>query len=287
MKRRDTLKFLGVASIGAAYTGLNPAWAQQNSITLDPMKAEDLHFMHRKLAFSTDERLSYWYIRAVRYGFQDGVFTPFWNMHVGIIYKIENMADYRYRAKAVLKIFYSDLETGELIETFNNPYTGEAREVMQPPLAQVNRIFSLQGVEQPAFDINSENKNGSVSRNGEIGPAWIIGDDVWLNGDVIYRSELPNDLGQLIQVNDWSTYHGSLSQLLDQNRTSADATHTFNDINTFNHPWIGMEGIDAWSVSRGFGRKFHDVSGMPPMWRDFVKETNPELLEDNPDIFNF
>ena len=206
-------------------------------------------------------------------------------MHVGIIYKIENLDEHKYMAKAVLKIFYTDIETGELIETFDNPYTGETRDVLQPKLAQVNRTFNLHGVEQPAFNINTENKNGPVTRNGNIGPAWVIGDDLWVNGDVIYRAEMPNDLGQLIQVNDWSTYHGSMKQVADPKLMSADATHTFNDINTFNHPWIGMNGVNAWSISRGFGRKSHSINGMPEKWRQLTAKEHPELLSDNPDIF--
>jgi hypothetical protein len=285
MKRRDTLKLMGSAALAATAVGSSISKGQESSLSLNPATAEDLHYIHRKLAFSIDERLTYWYIRAVRYGFRDGVFMPFWNMHVGIIYKLENLGDHKYMAKAVLKIFYTDIETGELLETFNNPYSGEIREVMQPKLARANRTFVLRGVEQPAFDINSEKKNGPVTRNGDIGPAWIIGDDIWVNGDVIYRAELPNDLGQLIQVNDWSTYQGSMKQVADPSLMSADATHTFNDINTFNHPWIGMDGVKAWSISRGFGRKFHSVEGMPEIWRQFTEKSNPELIEDNPNIF--
>ncbi|MBT5766051.1 MAG: hypothetical protein HOI58_04255 [Kordiimonadaceae bacterium] len=285
MKRRDTLKLIGATAMAAATPKACLSHSQENRLILDPAKAEDLHYIHRKLAFSIDERLTYWYIRAVRYGFKEGVFTPFWNMHVGIIYKLENLDKHKYMAKAALKIFYSDLETGELIETFDNPYTGATRDVLQPKLAKVSRKFNLHGVEQPAFDINSEKKTGPVTRNGNIGPAWIIGDDIWVNGDVIYRAEMPNDLGQLIQVNDWSTYQGSMKQVSDPNLMTADATHTFNDINTFNHPWIGMEGVNAWSISGGFGRKSHSVDGMPDTWRKLTEKTHPELLDDNPDIF--
>jgi hypothetical protein len=76
-----------------------------------------------------------------------------------------------------------------------------------------------------------------------------------------------------------------MKQVSDPNLMTADATHTFNDINTFNHPWIGMEGVNAWSISRGFGRKSHSVDGMPDTWRKLTEKTHPELLDDNPDIF--
>lgn len=285
MKRRETLKFLGAGIAGLTTLNSQKSFSLDTAPPLNVNSPEDLHYIHKKLAYSLDERLTYWYIRAVRYGFKDGVLTPFWNMHVGIIYKLKNIADHHYKVQAAMKIFYSDLETGEMLEWFNNPYTGERREVAQPGLALVTREHDLKGVVQPSFDINSENKNGPVTRNGNIGPAWVIGDDIWINGDVVYRAELPNDLGQLISVNDWSTYHGSMKQINDPDIMSADATHTFNDLNTFNHTWIGMEGIKAWSVSRGFGRKSQSIDDMPDKWKKFVSKTNPELLENNPDIF--
>jgi hypothetical protein len=115
-----------------------------------------------------------------------------------------------------------------------------------------------------------------------IGPAWIIHDDVWCNADLVVRAEPPNDLDMTIQVNDWSTLHGSISEVADPDVKSAAATHTFNDINTFNHPWIGMHGVPANSVSRGFGRKSHSLDGMPAQWRAFMAEHHHDVLADIP-----
>lgn len=285
MERRTALGLMGTAAIGASTSGLiGSAPAKAQMMNLDPSKPEDVHYMHRKLCFSHDDRLSYWYIRAVRYGLMDGIFTPFWNMHVGMIFKTEDISENRYRSKSVIKIFYSDLESGELIKTFDNPYTGKRVDVRQPGLMKPERIFDLLGGGRsatPAGELNEDGKErGATNRNNKIGPAWIIGDDVWLNADMIYRSETPNDIERLIQVNDWETFHGSMAEVANPNLTSAAATHTFNDINTFNASWYEMEGINAQSVSRGFGRKSHSLTDMPQMWLDFMKDTHPEVLDD-------
>lgn len=284
INRRSALKLMGSTALGASSLGLSGFSAAANAPGLDVANPEHLHRMHRKLAYTFDDRLVYWNIDAVRMGFRDGILTPFWNMHVGMIFKIESLAEYRYSVKHVIKIFYSDLKTGKLLETFDNPYTGEVSDVAQPKLAKGERIFGLNGVEraEPSSSADSKEK-GPTMRNDELGPAKIIGDDIWLNADSIFRAEAPNRLGRLIQVNDWSTYLGSVSEVADPNVTSAAATHTFNDLNTFNHNWIGMQGIDdAWSISRGFGRKSHSADAMPDEWKAFVAATHPELLSDNP-----
>lgn len=286
LTRRKFGKLGAGLALGTCSLGLSSGIAAgSNRLKLDASNPEHLHLMHRKLAYTLDERPVYWNIDAVRLGFRDGILTPFWNMHVGMIFKIESLADFRYRVKHVIKIFYSDLKTGELLESFNNPYTNEMREVAQPKLVKGERIFGLNGVERAESSAPDSESKGATMRSDELGPAKIIGDDVWLNADSIFRAETPNRLGRLIQVNDWSTYHGSLSELADPSVTSAAATHTFNDLNTFNHNWIGMQGIDdAWSISRGFGRKNHSVEGMPDQWKDFVADTHPELLSD---VLNF
>lgn len=290
MKRRTTLSLLGGGLLGGSLIGkfapvsANSEVKKSSRIPLNPANLEDIHFMQRKLAYTYDDRLVFWYIRAVRYGLQDGIFTPFWNMHAGYAFRIEDLDEYRYRSFAIGKIFYTDLKTGELLKYFDNPYTGERRQVEQPELVRFNRTHGLRGVERAAASPVETNKDetsrGTVTHNDDIGPAWIIGDDVWVNGDIVERRELPNDLGHVVQVNDWFTSHGSLSNVANPDLKSAPSTHTFNDINTFNSPWIGMDGIDASSVSRGFGRKTHAVQEMPDSWRKFMAESHPEILAD-------
>tara|TARA_B110000438_G_scaffold297836_1_gene344891 strand:- start:123 stop:506 length:384 start_codon:yes stop_codon:yes gene_type:complete len=119
-----------------------------------------------------------------------------------------------------------------------------------------------------------------VTTNNRIVPAWVFNDDVWCNADLVVRAETPNSLDMTIQVNEWSTYHGSLKEVSDPDVMSAAATFNFNDINTFNHPWIGMKGVAANSVSRGRDRKSHYLDGMPPAWRAFMAEHEPEAYAD-------
>ena len=277
ISRRNSL---GLMSAGLLTTACSPASssaAGPEPLKLDINKPEDLHYMHRKLAYTLDEnQLTYWNIEALRMGFRDGVLTPFWKLHVGIVYKVKDLGPNRYENSAILKIFYTDLKTGELLESFDNPYTGKTVEAQQPGLFKTTRVFGMNGVDHG-------DKKDNVFRDDRLGPARIIGDDIWLNADSILRSEPPNRRNKLVQVNDWSTYLGSMREVADPSLTSASATHTFNDLNTFNSSWSGMDGLkNVWSISRGFGRKSHTPDALPDIWKKFARETNPELLSDKP-----
>jgi len=275
--RRTSLALLGGGLVSASCDSQSTTSKQTDHLLLDVSNPENLHYMHRKLAYALDDRLTYWSIEALRMGFRDGVLTPFWNLHVGIIYKCENLGEFRYRNDAVLKVYYTDLKTGQLLETFDNPYTGETVSAVQPKLFKTSRIFGLTGIEPKNKD------NPRIYKNDAIGPARIIGDDIWLNADSILRSEPPNRKNRLLQVNDWSTYHGSMNEVSNPALQSAAATHTFNDLNTFNHSWVGMDDVpEVWSISRGFGRKSHSPEGLPEIFKSLAKDTHPELLTDNP-----
>ncbi|MEQ8508862.1 MAG: hypothetical protein RIB43_07655 [Rhodospirillaceae bacterium] len=287
MKRRTALSLLGGAALGSAAAQSNAnrfgfptiigASSARAATLLDPSKPEDLYTIHRKLNFSFDEKPVFWFIEATRFGLKDYEFTPFWNMHVGMIFKVRDVDDWTYESSLLSIIFYSDLETGKRLEVFNNPYTGQKRPVQQPRVARVKRTHGLTGViSEPRPRAGS----GAVARKEQIGPAWVINDDVWCNADLLVKAEPPNDLDMTIHVNDWSTYHGSIAEVSDPDVKSAAATHTFNDINTFNHPWIGMQGVTANSVSRGFGRKSRSVEGMPATWRGFMANHHPDILAD-------
>jgi len=276
INRRLLMGLLGGSVMATACTK-----GSRKRLNLDPNNPEHLHYMHRKLVYRLDDGLTYWNIEALRMGFRDGILTPFWKLHAGIIYKIKTIEAFRYSNQAIVKIFYTDLETGELLQWFDNPYTKETVEVEQPKLIITPpRIFGLKGIE-----LEETGETSNLTRNEDIGPVRVSGDDVWLNADLIMRSEPPNRKNKLLQVNDWLTYLGKMSELSDPIIKSASASLNFNDLNTFNHSWIGMDDVEeAWSFSRGFGRKRKSWEDMPGIWKNLVSETNPELLTENPNF---
>ena len=181
-------------------------------------------------------------------------------MHVGFLSICED-EDNGFRTRTMSAIFYTDIETGQILENFDNPFTGERLPVRQPGLNRSSRRYNKAGMDREPMD----RPGLDITQFGEIGPAWIVGDDVWCRGDTGFRGEPTNADASLVQINDWSTYHGSISEVADRDVTSANATQAFNDINTW-PGWLNMGDISGNYVSRGFGRKSWSMDGMPPEW---------------------
>ena len=274
MKRRTALSLMAAAPFASACS-TEVEVSQSNQLTLDPNDEDDLYLIHRKINYTYDDQPVFWYIEAVRYGLLDSEFTPFWNMHVGFLFTVESTGEFDFKVNQLSAIFYSDLETGDLLETFNNPFTGVATPVRQPSLNRGNTQFNKTGQVREMREI----PGSTVTASQQIGPAWILGDDVWVHGDTWFRAEPTSDEGRVIQVNDWSTYHASLREVADPNVANAPATMNFNDINTW-AGWLNMGDHPGNYVSRGHGRKVSSGAEMPPQWQRFMREQNPEEFAD-------
>ena len=272
MERRKALSILGATAIAAPLLRSNVALP--DSHLLNPEDKNDLYIIHRKLRYSMGSEVVYWYLRAVRYGLFDSKFTPFWDMHVGFITIVEDEND-GFSAKTMSSIFYTDLKTGKLLESFNNPFTGKRVPVRQPGLRRSNTNYNKVG-----------RKNARPSRPamtmtqwGDIGPAWIVGDDIWIRGDTGFRAEPTTANGNLAHVNDWSTFHGSLAEVSNPAVLSANSTEAFNDVNTW-PSWLEMSDQPGNYVSRGFGRKSWSMEGMPKEWSAIMKDQYPKEFSD-------
>lgn len=272
MKRRTALRLLGATPVAmASPVAVHPAQADNHAKPLDPNNPDDLYVIHRKLNYTFDDRLVFWFIDAVRNGLVDTQFTPLWNMHVGFISSIKDIDQERFEVKTMSAIFYSDLETGELLEAFDNPYTGERIKVRQPSLGVSARTFNRKGM----MPSRAPRPGMTMNEFGDIGPAWVTGDDVWCRGDTGFRAEPTGDEGRLLQVNDWTTFHGSMREVSDPSVQSAHATKTFNDINTW-PGWLNMGDHPGNYVSRGFGRKSWSIDDMPDAWKQFMRDRYPK-----------
>jgi hypothetical protein len=265
--------------IGAAAAAplINTAPARADMLALDPSNPADTLLIQRKLAHTMDDDIVYWWAQLLRMVVVDKVPTPLWNVHVGALISARDLDDAgAYETTAISMVFYTDLETGEYLTRFKNPFTGKEVEINYFPARPGTRSYSASGPKseppsRPGYDVIDSHP---------LGPAVIEGDDVWVRvDDSTFFEPLTADAGPVFRVNDWSTYHGSLNDVANADVTNAPATWHFNDILSF-PPWLGMEDKPGDFVSRGFGRKVTSIDEMPTQLRDLIKQRHPDVYED-------
>jgi hypothetical protein len=242
--------------------------------TLDPARPADLDLIHRKLAWSMDSTVGFWWLKGMRYGALPPNYTPFWNMLIGTIFQVRDIDAENYAVTTITTTFYTDPATGALLETFKNPITGKENKIQYPSPRPSERKFGRNGEEaMPSMP------GMTATRGGGPGPAWIEGDDVWVRSDMSFRA-VPVDLTRkAFQVEDLSTYFGSLKDVANPKLKAIPAGQVFTDM--LNYPgWLEMGDRNGHYFSRCFGRKVFSQAAMPQDWQKLMAERYPAIARD-------
>ncbi len=274
MKRRTLLSTMTAGIAAPALIGLKTASAVP--LKLDPNNPDDVHLIHRKLAYSMSSKPAFMWLRATRCGVVDSKVIPFWDMHMGQAFITNDLPDHAYEVILWSAIFYTDVKTGKFMERFANPLTGKDVDIRYTAPRVTKRMYTMRGEEREP--INRPEMN--ITRSTDVGPAWIENDLVWVRGDTSTRMD-PKEpgKGRMSQVNDWSTYSGRLSEVADPKNVNPRANWIFNDINTW-PAWLEMGDQPGNYISRGLGQNELKFENMPAVWRKMLADQYPGYAKD-------
>jgi len=256
--------FLAAGAIGgraeaAPSAGFDPAAGAQRALAF------------RKLAWSMDDRITYNWLRGRRYGLHGGKLYPFWDMVVGTLFRVSERGDGRYDVTSIGASFYTDVNTGRLIEMFDNPLTGKRVKIgFFPPVPQTISYGPEGRIDTPKGVL------AGLARTVAIGPAWTQDGDVFVMGDTMLHGELNQ---RAVHVNDLDTYAGRLRDVLDPAQKNPPARMMFNDLNTW-PPWLEMGDIEGIYFSRAMGEKAFALSAMPAVWQAEMTRRLPQIARD-------
>ncbi|MFT7287668.1 MAG: hypothetical protein ACI87W_001783 [Halieaceae bacterium] len=278
INRRTALGIIGAAGGLLATGGKHSLAAAAGSPMLDLDDQAQLYSAFRKLAYSLDGSVTWWWMRGTRFGVVDSVATPFWDMYVGSWFSTRDLEDGAYEVSMAGANFYTPPNSTSLLRSFRNPYTGEEVPVnYAAPRARKTVITP-----ENASAFGEANIPGMDStQSSSIGPGWIEDTDVIIRGDLALTAtptDPDSDRG-VFTVNDWSTYVGDLSQVADPAVKNAPCRQYFTDILTW-PGWLQMGDQPGSYVSRCYGRKVFAYEQMPETWRKLFAQAQPEAARD-------
>jgi hypothetical protein len=276
MNRRDTIAMLGAGLAGGSTLSTTAQARPGRTLrTIDPANPRDLALIYRKLAWIDGEGFGLWWLKGRRYAAVPPTYIPFWDMLIGTLFTVRDLGADTYAVTSLTTTFYTHIESGALLETFHNPVTDKEVRVSYPPARATERRYGLQGRtdESPAIP-------GTVATHyNDQGPAFVEGDDIWLRSDFSARAVPTDATRPAFQVEDLSTFFGSLQDIADPAAKSIPAGQVFTDL--LNYPaWLEMGDRNGHYFSRCFGRKVFSTDAMPPDWKRLMAERHPDILKD-------
>jgi hypothetical protein len=188
--------------------------------------------------------------------------------------------------------FYTDLRTGEVLESWVNPLNGVTCEVMPIHNRSVNLVFApklpdLSGLKKLGGGILNDNfaHEGDPARPYGL-PYAIIGDQLSVFADS--AGLVPNPLdpgvwkhessGKMLNVGEFFMLTGSLHKALDPAVTNVPATGSWTRLGPY-LPWMMMGQAPGHLFYRSATRKISGPEALPANLLAYAREKYPAFLE--------
>lgn len=269
------MKFLSrMTAIGAAVTALAACSSigQAQNAKLDPNVAEDAVQIMRKLQCSTIDNkpaVYWWHGKAYsrKQGEKDVNVFNVEGMNIRACSQVtdENMGNgFHLVSREIL--LYTDAETGEVLKTWDNPWSGETVDVLH---------------------VANDPVNFKMYETGRDGTPYTWGGEIGEDGTWWYRSTIPlwypNPLGGEYQKEIGGTYHatemfnffGRTDDLFDLGDDTAKVTVGWSRISDW-LPWMEMNGREGSMYMHTAGRKLGSYDELSDVMKNEIATNYPE-----------
>ncbi len=170
-------------------------------------------------------------------------------------------------------LFYKDPATGQIIDEWKNPWTGETVKVIHIANDPVN-------FRAPIFPKGADGKPYKTDIR-------VMGDHWWGTTTVplFYKNPLAGDyqdyVGGSYHATEMFNFFGSVANLTNPKTTSADVTVAWTRISDW-LPWMKMRGRAGELYFNGAGVKLASFADLPEGMRQAIEARNPSFKEPPP-----
>lgn len=267
LNRRQALLGAGACALGTAVV---PAWPATG---LDLDNRRDLLTALAKMRGATDDRLTIGYVVGMRYAVPDHRAIPMMGILAATFSQYRRLGDEAFEVRSIEVAFFTDAETGALLEKWKNPVTGAVVAVPQTRLGPSILKLTVDGLQVPR---PSGEAAGMELRHRFLAPV-VVGDDVWITEDI--RVEQGGGVPRPFVYNELSTYHTKKSFLDDAALAMVPTTVDYQSLITY-RPWMGFGDAPGHTIARGAGARVTRIEELPAAYLALARQHHPDVIRD-------
>ena len=262
----------GAAAASAVTTGA-VAGAPARPATPSPT-TPDPRLLYRKLHLRTDDGLLFWWLQGPKIGQVGTTLTPLYTSSIGTLQRVRHREDGGFDVTQLELIILCDVQTGEPLEQWRNPYTSELIPIRFAPVGPTVVRYRPDNSRVLPTEIGGT----PLQATAIMHPPLIVGDDVFQRDESVARVFTP---GRTVpfEVNDIAVYHGSLANLADPAVAMGEATVFFAEVTGWQR-WMNMGDRPGNLTSRLTGRKVRRYNDLPQRWREHLAAVAPKIAAD-------
>ncbi len=240
---------------------------------LDFSKPEDRFSAQMQVKGSKDNRLCMGFIKGNYYALIDNKLQPMYHVLAGTFSRYQKRADGNYDGATFEVAYFTDWNTHELLETYNNPFNGKTVKV---PITRMgpSRILLQPDHMTPV----SSSLPPGIKMDHKFQPARVVGDDVWIVEEN-FVSTPPDFKGPPFFYNEVTTYHTSHKALSNPKEMRAPTDVHFSVAITW-RPWLEMGDAKGNMIGNGTGRHVDRIEDLPPEYVALTKKLHPDAIND-------
>lgn len=241
---------------------------------LDLTNKADYLTAFQKMRGSLDNRICYGGITGIYYGVMDNRIIPLYGVLAGTFSRYQKAADGNFEGRTFEVAYFTDWNTGDLLEKYNNPITGETVDVPQTRMGPSKITVTADGLKIGG----AAGEARGMSIQNRFLPARVVNNDVWIVEESIVAT--PKEFkGPKFAYNEVTTYHATLDDL---NNTALMKTPTlvhFSVVVSW-RPWLKMGDRPGHLMGNGTGRKYNKLDDYPARYQEWTKKFHPDVWAD-------
>lgn len=228
-----------------------------------------------KMRGSSNGILTIGWVMGARYAVVDSKAIPMLGILAGTFSQYRRLDADTFEASALELAYFTDLATGKLLETWENPVTGETVEVPKTRMGPSRILMRADRLEVPR---PAGEATGMKINHRFKDPIQFQG-RVWITEEIRVESEARKPGGRGFRYNEMTTYESRLADLENPDVTAAPVNVQFQSLVTF-RPWMGFGDTPGHTTARGFGGRETRVEDLPPYYLELTERFHPEVLQD-------
>ena len=252
------------------------------------LEAEDnLLHIAKKMRQTTDDRPAFTWLRGVSFTHSEGEVLPFYRyVSVGLT-RAGPIKDDQYPFSLYEIGFYTDYETGEVLDTVTVPLTGKKVTVplyrTGPGLhvAKKQNTETLEWRRDRQADAETAAQlapDSEVKYQSRLYSPWIKGDQLWLRTESFTRMEPYDPSESGVFYKESIIFDSSVSDVADPNVTSADVGVSFAIANSW-RPWMELDGGPGHAMTDGIGGKVTEWEALPADLLGHIARHHPDITD--------
>lgn len=265
------------AAAGASAVGLSPLAGAADMSNFAGPTSRLLALI--KLRGALDERVTVEWVAGRVYGVVAAERTPLFTLNAVAFAQYQQTDNETFAGRRVEVVYHGDLETGDRISSFVNPYTGDVVQIpeQRTPLARFE--VGTDGLRLPATMGPM-----SIATESEIVQPLIQNGRLWLRLDTRNMFTLPD--GKVAShYAESMVYTGAADAVSDPEQLSVKADVSYTNVMSW-RPWMAMGARQGHTLSSAHGEKVASLRDVPEHLQRFVTAEHPDLADDAAAVLN-